>query len=123
MKVLIVEDEVLIAIYLEELVVGFGHQVCAVAASALEAVEHAAVHTPDVALMDIRLAGGTNGNDAAHEVYRRHGLRCIFVSGNLDPTTRRALEPCNPIEFVDKPVLPVSLRRALQTAERLMARR
>jgi two-component system, response regulator PdtaR len=122
MKVLIVEDEVLIAIYLEALVVGFGHQVCAVAASASEAIENAAVHTPDVAIMDICLAGGASGSDVAHVLYVRQGLRCIFLSGNLDSATRRALDPCKPIDFVDKPILPVPLRRALRTAERLVAR-
>jgi len=121
MKVLIVEDEVLIAMYLEALVVGFGHQVCAVAASASEAIENAAVHAPHVALMDIRLGGGTSGIDAAHEIYLRHGLRCIFLSGKLDNKTRRAIDHCKPIDFVEKPILPVTLRRALQTAERLIA--
>lgn len=52
MKVLIAEDEVLIAIYLEALVAGFGHQVCGVAASAREAIDNASAHAPDVALMD-----------------------------------------------------------------------
>jgi two-component system, response regulator PdtaR len=122
MKVLIVEDEVLIATYLEALVVGFGHQVSAVAASASEAIENAAVHAPDAALIDIRLTGGASGSDFAHVLYVRQGLRCIFLSGNLDNATRRALGPCKPIDFVDKPILPVMLRRALQTAERLVAR-
>ena len=119
MKVLIVEDEALVALYLEALVVGFGHQVCAVAACACEAIEGAAKHAPDVALMDVRLARGTNGVDAAREIFSRHGVRCIFLSGNLDDGTRHALAACQPIAFINKPVLPVTLRRALQTAERL----
>lgn len=118
MKVLIVEDEVLTALYLETLVIGFGHEVCAVAASASEAVKSAA-HAPDVVLMDIRLADGTSGIDAAHELYSRQRLRCIFLSANLDQDTRRRLSPCEPIDFVAKPILPFLLRRALQAAERL----
>ena len=117
---LIAEDEVLIAIYLEALVAGFGHQVCGVAASAREAIDNASAH----ALLSwiIRLADGTNGIDAAREIYLRHGLRCIFLSSDLDNATRRTLDPCKPIEFLDKPVLPVSLRRALEAAKRLIAR-
>jgi CheY-like chemotaxis protein len=53
MKIPIVEDEVLIAMYLELLVEDFGHQVCAVAASAAEAIALASLHLPDVALMGI----------------------------------------------------------------------
>lgn len=117
MKVLIVEDEALIAAYLETLIVGFGHEVCAIAASAPEAVESAARHRPDIALMDIRLARGTSGIDAAREIHARQGLRCIFLSGNLDDGIRQRLGCCAPIAFVGKPVLPVALHRALQTAE------
>jgi CheY-like chemotaxis protein len=117
MKVLVVEDEALIALYLETLVVGFGHEVCAVAASASEALASAALHAPDVVLMDIRLADGTSGIDAAHELYSRQRLRCIFLSANLDEDTRHRLTPCEPIDFVAKPILPFLLRRALQAAE------
>jgi two-component system, response regulator PdtaR len=123
MRILIVEDEALVALYLEALVVDFGHHVCAVAASASEAIKEAATHVPDVILMDIRLAGGTNGIDAAREIYSRQRLRCIFLSGNLDDPTRQVLDACQPIDFIDKPVLPVSLRRALQTAGRLASSR
>jgi two-component system, response regulator PdtaR len=118
MKVLIVEDELLVADYLEELIVSYGYEVCAIATSAPEAVENAAIHTPDVALMDIRLARGTSGIDAASEIYARQGLRCIFLSGNLDDAVRLQLNAFEPIDFIDKPVLPVSLRCALQLAEK-----
>ena len=83
-EVLIVEDEALIASYLEALVVSFGYEVCALAASAPEAIENAAIHMPDVVLMDIRLARGTSGIEAARQIYARQGLRCIFLSANLD---------------------------------------
>ena len=119
MRVLIVEDEALVADYLEALVLSFGYEVCAIAASAPEAVENAAIHKPDVALMDIRLARGTSGIDASCEVYSSQGLRCIFLSANLDDATRRTLNLCQPIVFINKPVLPFSLRGALQMAEQL----
>jgi DNA-binding NarL/FixJ family response regulator len=119
MRVLIVEDEALVADYLEALVLSFGYEVCAIVASAPEAVENAAIHKPDVALMDIRLARGTSGIDAACEIYSSHGLRCIFLSANLDDATRRTLNLCQPIVFINKPVLPFSLHGALQMAEQL----
>jgi DNA-binding NarL/FixJ family response regulator len=121
MNVLIVEDEALIAMHLEMLVEDCGHGVCAIVASAAEAVAHAAVHHPDVALMDIRLSRGSSGIEAAREIYARHGVRCIFLSGNLDATTRRAVGPYHPIDFVGKPVLPGVLHRALKKAEAAFA--
>jgi DNA-binding NarL/FixJ family response regulator len=119
MRVLIVEDEAIIAMHLAMLVGVLGHQVCATAASAAEAIERAVRLRPDVALMDIRLAQGSSGIDAAREIHARQKLRCIFLSANLDEATMTALQPYEPIDFVGKPVLPVVLQRALKKAEGL----
>jgi two-component system, response regulator PdtaR len=119
MRVLIVEDDAIIAMHLAMLVADFGHEVCATATSAREAVAQAIALEPDVVLMDIRLADGSNGVDAARELHTRQALRCIFVSANLDEQTRAAVLPYDPIDFVGKPVLPLLLQRALRKAEGL----
>jgi DNA-binding NarL/FixJ family response regulator len=119
MRVLIVEDDAIIAMHLASLVVELGHEVCATAMSAAGAIALATAHNPDVVLMDIRLAQGSSGIDAAREIHARLGLRCIFLSGNLDEATRSTLLPFQPIDFVGKPVLPVVLQRALKKAEDL----
>ena len=118
MRVLIVEDDIIIAMHLAMLVAEFGHEVVATVRSAPEAIAQATVLTPDVALMDIRLVA-SSGIDAARELYEQQALRCIFVSANLDEPTQRALLPFEPIEFIDKPVMPVVLQRALRKAEGL----
>ena len=87
MRVLIVEDDAIIAMHLAMLVAELGHEVCATAATAAAAIALAAVHKPDVVLMDIRLAQGSSGIDAARELYAQQALRCIFLSGNLDDAT------------------------------------
>ena len=117
MKVLIVEDEALVAMDLATLVAELGHEVCATAASAAGAIAEAAAHEPDVVLMDIRLAQGSSGIDAARELYLRHALRCIFLSANLDEPTRAALLPYDPIDLIGKPFLPIVLQRALEKAQ------
>jgi len=117
MRVLIVEDEAIIAMHLATLVAQLGHEVCATAVSAAGAISLARTHNPDVVLMDIRLAQGSSGIDAARELHAQQALRCIFLSANLDEPTRAALQPYEPIEFVGKPVLPVVLQRALKKAE------
>jgi two-component system, response regulator PdtaR len=119
MRVLIVEDEPIIAMHLALLVAEMGHEVCATVVSAADAIERAVRLRPDVVLMDIRLAQGSSGIDAAHELHAQQALRCIFLSANLDEATRTALLPCEPIDFVGKPVLPVVLQRALKKAEGL----
>ena len=122
MRVLIVEDEVLIAMHLEMLVAELAHEVCAIASSADEALAHAAAYRPDVTLMDVRLADGSSGIDAALEMHARHGLRCIFLSGNIDDALRTAVQACNPLDFIGKPILPVVLQQALERAETLSRR-
>jgi two-component system, response regulator PdtaR len=119
MRVLIVEDEAIIALHLAILVAELGHEVCATAASAAEAIALATLHNPHVVLMDVRLADGSSGIDAARELHAQQALRCIFLSANLDESTRKALLPYEPIDFVGKPVLPVVLQRALKKAEAL----
>ena len=76
----------------------------------LGAIALAALHNPDVILMDIRLAQGGSGIDAAREIYTHQALRCIFLSANLDEPTKTALLPDEPIDFVGKPVLPIVLQ-------------
>ena len=117
MRVLIAEDDAIIALHIAMLVAELGHEVCATAATAAGAIALAALHNPDVVLMDIRLAQGSSGIDAAREIHAQQALRCIFLSGNLDEPTRTALLPYEPIDFVGKPVLPVVLQRALKKAE------
>ncbi len=99
------------------LVTEFGHDACAIANSAVAAVVEAAAHHPDVVLMDIRLANNSSGIDAALQLHARQALRCIFLSANLDELTKTALLPCDPVEFIGKPVLPLLLQSALQKAE------
>jgi len=122
-RVLIVEDEAIIAMYLEMLVADFGHTVCGTADSASGAIEQAADHRPDLVLMDIWLANGSSGIDAARELRARYGLRCIFLSANLDELTKLTLAPLDPIDLVGKPVLPVLLKQALDKAGPYAVRR
>src|SRR5947207_1766691 len=103
MKVLIVEDEVLIAMHLEMLVTQLGHEVCATALCANEAVAHAGLHRPDVALMDIHLARGSSGIVAACTMHDLYGTRCIFLSGNLDEAAQITAHSCEPVDILGKP--------------------
>src|SRR5262249_31199813 len=121
MRVLIVEDEAIVAMHLEMLVVELGHDICGTAASAAGAIAEAAIHCPDVVLMDVRLAQGSSGIEAARELHVRQALRCFFLSANLDELTKGALLPYEPIDFVGKPVLPILLKRALEKAKQALA--
>lgn len=116
LNVLVVEDDLIIAMDIEDNVEELGHTVVGSAITAGQAVELAERMRPDVILMDLRLADGSFGGDAAREIYQRFGIRSIFVSGNLDPATRRELAALEPIAMISKPFVQHQLAAALESA-------
>jgi DNA-binding NarL/FixJ family response regulator len=117
--VLIVEDQVLIAIHLQDLVEEAGHRVSAIAHDTTAAMTAAARHRPAFAIMDLRLANGSNGLDAAQQLYETFGVRCLFVSANIDDEVRRKAAPLQALGFLGKPFLPAEVITAVQAAARV----
>jgi DNA-binding NarL/FixJ family response regulator len=113
LNVLIVEDEMLIALDLELQVEACGHRVVGTAVDLASCKKAARACAPDVALMDLRLKGGECGEDLARWLRSEMGVRCIFVSGNLDEARCNHLRALDPVGFVGKPVLAVRLADAL----------
>jgi DNA-binding NarL/FixJ family response regulator len=113
-RVLIVEDEVLVALEASDILASAGHDVIGSAVTAEEAVRKARELKPDLILMDIRLLGKRDGIEAATEIWQRLGLRSLFVSAYSDrETTARAAE-ANPIGFLAKPFTEDSLLDAVR---------
>ena len=79
-EVLIIEDEPIIAMDLEALVEGLGHQVMAVARTHREAVEAVRKRQPGLVLADIQLADGSSGLDAVNEMLGVFEVPVIFVT-------------------------------------------
>jgi DNA-binding NarL/FixJ family response regulator len=121
--VLIVEDQVLIAIHLQDLVEEAGFQVTAIAHDATEALSAAARQRPSFALMDIRLANGGNGIDVARHLFDTYGVRCLFLSANIDDDIRRQAEPLQPLGFIGKPFLAAEVIAAVRDAARVTSSR
>jgi DNA-binding NarL/FixJ family response regulator len=117
--VLIVEDQVLIAIHLQDLVEEAGHRVSAIAHDTAAAMAAAARQRPAFAIMDLRLANGSNGLDAAQQLYQSYGVRCLFVSANIDEEVRKKAAQFQSLGFLGKPFLPAEVISAVQTAARV----
>lgn len=116
--VLIVEDQVLIAIHLQDLVEEAGHRVCAIAHDTPAAVAAAVRQRPSFAIMDLRLANGSNGLDAAQQLYENFGVRCVFVSANIDDEVRSKAAAFKPLGFIGKPFLAAEVITAVKEAAR-----
>ena len=104
LRILIVEDEFILALELQMIVQNAGHEVVGMAKTAEAAIAGAERWRPDVALMDLRLADGSLGREAARVILERHGIRSVFLSGNLDAATRRHLAELEPIAMMTKPI-------------------
>ncbi len=82
MRVLIVEDEVLIALELESLLEDAGHEVVGIAVSAGEAIALGRARRPDLALVDIHLTDGPTGVDVARALSASPATTVLFMTAN-----------------------------------------
>ncbi|QDA37020.1 response regulator (plasmid) [Paracoccus liaowanqingii] len=113
LRVMIVEDEALIAMDLEMTLEDLGAEVVCKATSASEAVRLARQHRPDCATMDINIHGDRDGVSAAIELYQMLGVRSIFVSAYGNPETRERATDAKPIGWISKPFSEAELKRTL----------
>ena len=115
-RVLIVDDEALIAEVLRMHVENMGMEVCATAATASAAIALAEEHRPSVVLMDVRLRGEKDGVDAAIAIHQTVGSKVIFITGSNEQTTRSRIQEDHPTAVLFKPFSVRQLQTALQSA-------
>lgn len=82
LKILIVEDEVILAVELEHVLQEIGHRVVGHAVASRDAVELAAREAPDLALIDVHLFDGPTGADAARIMTRDFKTAVLFMTAN-----------------------------------------
>ena len=82
LRILIVEDEFLIALELESLLQDIGHDVLGIAASSQEAIALSRELSPDLAFVDIHLADGLTGIDVARHLSDQHHVTVLFMTAN-----------------------------------------
>jgi DNA-binding NarL/FixJ family response regulator len=115
-RILIVEDDFLIATQAEDTLIDAGFDLVGIAASAEEAIELAAAQRPALAIMDIRLAGARDGIDAALELFQRYQIRCIFATAYSGQESRSRAAPAAPLGWLPKPYTTVSLVESVRKA-------
>lgn len=103
LRVLLVEDDYLVALQMEHQLAAAGFEMIGTASSADEAVALAESRKPDLAVMDIRLVGRRDGVDAAFELKEKFGIRSVFATAHADAPTRARAETANPLGWLQKP--------------------
>jgi two-component system, response regulator PdtaR len=115
-RVLIVEDEVLLAWSLGEILSLIGCEVAGIAGTVNDALCLAENTKPDLAIVDVRLAGQRDGIEGAELLRQQFGLPVIFVTGEIDKETERRASDFNPVSYLRKPVHGQQLVDAVRTA-------
>lgn len=119
-RILVVEDEFLIAMSVEGDLRDGGYDVVGIARSADDGVAMAKAERPDMVLMDIRLVGTRDGVDAALEIHKATGIRCIFATAHVDPETVARAQPAAPLVWLHKPYGRDSLLSAVEESLRIL---
>jgi CheY-like chemotaxis protein len=114
-RLLIVEDEVMVAWALVETVHDLGWKVCATVSTEEAAVEAASRLKPDAILMDYRLAEGGDGLLAARRIREATDVPIIFCTAYVAGLRNRIFSVPR-VQLVAKPVRPLSLQKALAAA-------
>ena len=116
-RVLIVEDEIVIALDLENAMTDLGYEVCALAPSERSARAVAMQEEPAVALVDVCLAGGREGIEMARWLREVCGISIIFVTARDDEATvQRIRERVPGAPILAKPVYRDGLADAVVRA-------
>ena len=123
-RVLIVEDELLVAWHLESLVREQNLEVCSLVPDGEGAVEQAIDLDVDLILMDVRLAGRMDGIEAARQIRAQRNTPIIFVTAHGDDATRAHIDRVVPgAPVMAKPITADRLREALAGLPTKVARR
>lgn len=115
-KILVVEDESIIAMDIRSILESFGYTVPAVTSSGEEALKLAEQLAPDLVLMDIALAGPMTGIEAAEATTERLGIPVLFLTANSDMLTFQKAKITGPMGYVMKPFEHRELEVAVEMA-------
>lgn len=115
-RILVVEDEYILAINLQESLESLGYTVLDIADSAEGAIVKANELRPNLILMDIRLRGEMDGIQAAEQIWQNLQIPAIYLTGHSDKSTVERATLTSPFGYILKPIKEQELYVAIQTA-------
>jgi len=101
-KIMVVEDEILIGLMLGKNLRSLGYVVGEVVTTGEEAVERVGQEQPNVILMDVTLACDMNGIEAAKQIKTEYGVPVIIFSGYADDSFQEQARQADPVAVLDK---------------------
>jgi PAS domain S-box-containing protein len=114
-RILIVEDEYIIAGEIELSLQSMGYEACGVAHNAKEAIRQADLLQPDIVLIDINLNDTLSGTDVAKIITEKHNIPIIYLTAYGDPATLKAAISTKPYGYILKPYKDDDLKVTIET--------
>ena len=115
-KIMIVEDETLVAKDIEASLTSLGYTVCRAVSSGEDALAFIAQDRPDLILMDIMLKGNLDGIETANRVRRQLDIPVIFLTAYSDAATVGRAKETNAFGYLLKPFEESELRTTIEMA-------
>jgi signal transduction histidine kinase len=115
-RIMIVEDEGIVAMQIKSLLLDLGYEIAAVAAKGEEAVKKAVETIPDLILMDIRLEGEMTGIKAAKLIRDALDIPIIYLTAYADEKTVAQAKLTEPSGFLIKPFNVLAVNSAIEMA-------
>jgi len=115
-RILVVEDERLVAKHIENMVCSLGYDVAAVEATGEDAVRTALEKSPDLILMDIMLRGEMDGITASEQIWDRAAIPVVYLTAYADESTLERAKVTEPFGYLLKPFEERELYTAIEMA-------
>ncbi len=120
-KILIVEDEMVIAANISLQLTELGYEVTGILPRGEEALSQIKIERPDILLLDIRLKGEMDGIETAQEIQRYYNIPIIYLTANADEAHFNRAKETHPYGFISKPFKKLDLQRAIElTVDRII---
>ncbi|MBF0607091.1 MAG: response regulator [Candidatus Magnetobacterium sp. LHC-1] len=115
-RIMVVEDEWIIATSLREMLEGLDYDVCSVVFSGEDAVKKAEDERPDIILMDILLRGEMDGIEAAENISAFMNIPIVYLTSYTDDKTLQRAKETDPFGYIIKPFEKRELRIIIEMA-------
>lgn len=115
-RILIVEDEHIVAMGIKKMVKSLGYTVTGVASSGEDAISKAESTFPDVVLMDIMLKGDMDGVEAAGEIRERFDVPVVYLTAYSDNKILERAKKTEPFGYIVKPFDEKDLHSSIEIA-------
>ncbi|WP_339888684.1 response regulator [uncultured Flavobacterium sp.] len=113
-KILIVEDEMIIAANIAMQLNNLGYQVTGTLPRGEDVIAHIEENLPDIIIMDINLKGDLDGVDIVHAIQKTFKIPIVYLTANADDANFNRAKLTNPFAFISKPFKKIDLQHTIE---------